>query len=199
MKGWITKIAIGVFAAAVVIVSLTWFTVRSSLPQLDGTLVVEGVSAPVSIVRDRDGIPTITGDNRYDVAYALGFAHGQDRYFQMDLIRRDAAGELSEVVGPPTLEIDKRKRLHRFRARAEADLIAAATGIHNVIAPQCIDLVAPGRALDLIGAAVDKIKRLIDLGVLVQEQTGIDLQAFDTEDKLPVYEMVIGGDCACDR
>ena len=98
MKGWITKIAIGVFAAAVVIVSLTWFTVRSSLPQLDGTLVVEGVSAPVSIIRDRDGIPTISGENRYDVAYALGFAHGQDRYFQMDLIRRDAAGELSEFV-----------------------------------------------------------------------------------------------------
>ena len=133
MKGWITKIAIGVFAAAVVIVSLTWFTVRSSLPQLDGTLVVEGVSAPVSIIRDRDGIPTISGENRYDVAYALGFAHGQDRYFQMDLIRRDAAGELSEVVGPPTLEIDKRKRLHRFRARAEAALASLTEHELNVL------------------------------------------------------------------
>src|SRR5204863_776587 len=65
--------------------------------------------------RDALGVPTITGATREDVARALGFLHAQDRFFQMDLQRRQPAGELSGLVGPRALEVDQEMRLHRFR------------------------------------------------------------------------------------
>src|SRR5215475_4350823 len=71
------------------------------------------------------GVPTISGVDRADLAYATGFLHAQDRFFQMDLLRRAAAGELSELVGPAALDLDRRHRLHRFRNRALAALAAA--------------------------------------------------------------------------
>src|SRR5581483_625444 len=60
--------------------------------------------------------------NRDDLAYALGFLHGQERFFQMDLLRRNAAGELSELVGAAALKVDENHRRHRFRALAEVEL-----------------------------------------------------------------------------
>ncbi|MGB5517106.1 MAG: penicillin acylase family protein [Gammaproteobacteria bacterium] len=99
--------------------SSVWIGLRSSLAQLDGEVVVSGITAPIIIERDDDGIPTITAVNRNDVAFATGFAHAQDRFFQMDLLRRQAAGELSEIIGERALEADKRLRFHRFRARAQ--------------------------------------------------------------------------------
>ena len=112
---------LGAIAVLVFVLALVaWIALRASLPRLDGEIVVAGIDAPVSIARDADGIPVITAVNRKDLAFATGFAHGQDRYFQMDLIRRQAAGELSELVGPAALEVDKRYRFHRFRARAQA-------------------------------------------------------------------------------
>jgi penicillin amidase len=72
---------------------------RASLPKLDGTFVATGLTAPVKIERDRLGVTTLTAANRVDLAYATGFVHGQDRFFEMDLSRRLAAGELSELFG----------------------------------------------------------------------------------------------------
>lgn len=92
---------------------------RASLPQLDGEQVLPGLSAPVMVERDALGVPTIRAADRVDAARALGFLHAQERYFQMDLLRRSAAGELAELFGPPALDHDRRIRLHRFRARAE--------------------------------------------------------------------------------
>ena len=65
---------------------------RASLPQLDGTLRVNGLSAPVTIERDGLGIPTVRGASREDVARAIGTLHAQERFFEMDLSRRRAAG-----------------------------------------------------------------------------------------------------------
>ena len=92
---------------------------RASLPQLDGTLQVAGLSAPVSIARDSLGIPTVRGASRVDVARAIGVLHAQDRFFAMDLARRRAAGELAALVGARALAADREIRLHRFRAGAE--------------------------------------------------------------------------------
>ncbi len=64
------------------------------------------------------GVPTLTGANRTDLAYATGYLHGQERFFQMDLMRRAAAGELGALFGPAALKIDAKTRLHLFRARA---------------------------------------------------------------------------------
>jgi penicillin amidase len=100
-----------------------WLTLRASLPQLDGTRTAP-VAAPVTIGRDALGVPTIEGRTRADVAYATGFAHAQDRFFQMDLLRRVAAGEMSALIGPAALPLDRRDRPLRFREHARAVLAA---------------------------------------------------------------------------
>ena len=124
MKRWAIRLLLGLVSALAVVVVLAWLTVRASLPQLDGEIESAGIAAAVSIARDAAGIPTITASNRLDLAYATGFVHGQDRYFQMDLFRREAAGELSEIIGPATINSDRGKRLHRFRSRAIQALTA---------------------------------------------------------------------------
>lgn len=97
-----------------------WLAARGSLPELEGELALPGLSAPVSIARDAAGIPLVTGATRQDVAIALGFLHGQERFFQMDLLRRAAAGELGELMGGEALVLDRAVRPHRFRARARS-------------------------------------------------------------------------------
>ena len=109
-----------VCALVLVAVALLWLygELRSSLPVLDGELNLRGLSAPVTIERDRLGVPTVTGSDRIDVARATGFLHGQERFFQMDLSRRRAAGELAELFGAPMIPMDEEVRLHRFRSKA---------------------------------------------------------------------------------
>lgn len=99
-----------------------WVKLGQSLPQLDGERVLSGLVAPVSVERDDLGIPTVTGQSRTDVARALGFVHAQDRFFEMDLSRRRAAGELAELFGPAAVSTDRAARVHRFRHRAHAVL-----------------------------------------------------------------------------
>jgi penicillin amidase len=95
---------------------------RASLPVLEGSQRLEGLSAKVRVARDALGIPTIHGASREDVARAIGFLHAQDRFFQMDLARRRAAGELAALVGARALTADREIRAHRFRAEARAAL-----------------------------------------------------------------------------
>lgn len=97
-----------------------WLYLRASLPRLDGRIETAGLAGPVSIARDARGVPTITAGNRTDLAYATGYAHAQDRFFQMDLLRRSAAGELAALVGSAALGLDRDRRPHQFRARARA-------------------------------------------------------------------------------
>jgi len=110
--------------AALVLVPLTVVHVvlRASLPILDGDVHHLGVVAPVCVDRDARGVPTIEAANRVDLAYGTGFVHGQDRFFEMDLSRRLAAGELSEVFGKVAVQQDERARLFRFRQVARAAL-----------------------------------------------------------------------------
>lgn len=95
---------------------------RASLPTLDGDVHHLGVVSPVIVDRDAKGVPTIEAANRVDLAYGTGFVHGQDRFFEMDLSRRLAAGELSEVFGKVAVQQDERARLFRFRQVARAAL-----------------------------------------------------------------------------
>ena len=89
--------------------------VTGSLPQLDGQIACADLTAPVIVERDAMGIPTIRAANRLDLAFATGFVHGQDRFFQMDLLRRNSAGELAELVGSAALDHDREVRVNRFR------------------------------------------------------------------------------------
>src|SRR5690606_16675315 len=79
-----------------------WF-LRASLPQLDGERRLPGLTGEVVVERDGQGIATVRGERRLDVARATGFIHAQERFFQMDLLRRSAAGELAALVGPAAL------------------------------------------------------------------------------------------------
>jgi penicillin amidase len=91
----------------------------ASLPALEGRLALRGLASLVRVERDALGVPRIVGRSRLDVARATGFVHAQDRFFQMDLLRRRAAGELAELFGPPAADLDKKTRVHRFRKAAE--------------------------------------------------------------------------------
>jgi penicillin amidase len=114
---------LALLAALLVLAALgVWLTLRASLPALDGTRRSALLAAPVTVARDANGVPLISGASRLDVAYATGFVHGQERFFQMDLMRRSAAGELAELFGPRAVPLDRTHRLHRFRARAEQAL-----------------------------------------------------------------------------
>ena len=124
MRRWILRGTFGVLAFGLIAGIIVWAAVRASLPDIDGEVPVTGLVAAASIERDAAGIPTITARSRADLAYATGFAHGQDRFFQMDLIRRRGAGELSALFGEVAVEVDKRYRFHRFRSRARDSLAA---------------------------------------------------------------------------
>jgi len=108
--------------AALAVVLALWWVMRRSLPVLDGTAPLPGLAAPVTVARDALGVPTIRGATRVDVARALGYVHAQDRFFQMDLLRRRSAGELAELFGAPAVPWDEAVRVHRFRALARQAL-----------------------------------------------------------------------------
>jgi penicillin G amidase len=97
-----------------------WWLLAGSRAQIDGSVSVTGPDHPVTISRDALGTATITGQSRDDVAFALGYVHAQERFFPMDLMRRVAAGELSELVGPAALDTDINHRRQRLRAVAAA-------------------------------------------------------------------------------
>lgn len=85
------------------------------LPQISGTMALEGLSAPVRVVRDRWGVPHIAAQNQDDLFFAQGFVQAQDRLFQMDLWRRSVQGRLSEVLGGNFIERDSMTRRVQFR------------------------------------------------------------------------------------
>ena len=122
MKKWLKRIAILLLLTIVVGAGTVWWLLRGSLPTLDGELPLAGLSATVSVQRDANGTVTIDAANETDAMRALGYVHAQERYFEMDLMRRVAAGELSELFGAIAIERDKQQRMHRIRARVEADL-----------------------------------------------------------------------------
>jgi penicillin amidase len=104
--------------ALIAVVLGAWGMLCLSLPQLEGLVRSDALSARVTVERDTDGVPVITGSDRADVAYATGYLHGQERFFQMDLMRRLPAGELAGLVGEKAVPIDRTMRLHRLRARS---------------------------------------------------------------------------------
>src|ERR1700694_34302 len=94
----------------------------SSLPQLDGRIAVQGSTGEVRIARDADGVPLIHGANDEDAAFGLGFAHAQDRLFQMELQRRYGAGRLAEIFGPQALATDRQMRVLGLYRAVETEI-----------------------------------------------------------------------------
>lgn len=120
------KIISWLFALIILLVSITlatgYFWLRASLPDYNARYTAP-VAHKVMLERDQLGYLTIKAHDRSDAAYGLGFAHAQERFFQMDLTRRSAAGELAELFGEAAVNIDIAHRRHRFRHLAEQQLI----------------------------------------------------------------------------
>jgi len=99
--------------------SFVQHALTSSLPQTDGSLVLSGISAPVAVQRDAHGVPHIRAASLDDLIFAQGFVTAQDRLFQMDLLRRHAAGELAQILGERLIEHDRIQRFLQLRATAD--------------------------------------------------------------------------------
>lgn len=120
----IALIVLAVLVGLAMAAALTGYgLLRGSLARLEGRHPVPGLQAEVAIERDALGVPRITADARDDATRALGYLHAQERFFQMDLLRRSAAGELAELLGPSLVKTDRATRRHRFTARLEAALV----------------------------------------------------------------------------
>ena len=110
-----------ILAVAVFIGGRYWtrHALRNSLPQIDGTLSVAELSAPVTVQRDAQGVPHIHAATLNDLVIAQGFVTAQDRLWQMDILRRHAAGELAEILGPSLVPHDRAQRILQVRASAD--------------------------------------------------------------------------------
>ena len=100
---------------------LAYYFASRSLPDYDATFDVAGIQAPVEIVRDNANVPHIFGATDEDVFFALGYAHAQDRMWQMTMLRRTAQGRLSELFGERTLPTDElMRRLDLYRVSVQS-------------------------------------------------------------------------------
>src|SRR5208282_2839739 len=114
------------YAVCVVLVVLIagvgwlYWIARRPLPQLDGSVSVSGISSKVRVIRDEHGVPTIEAATLDDLFFAQGYVTAQDRLWQMEMMRRAAAGELSEVIGESTVKMDREQRILGLRIAAEA-------------------------------------------------------------------------------
>jgi penicillin amidase len=100
---------------------------QASLPQIDGSLAVGGLTSPVSVERDGHGVPHIRAGSLDDLVFAQGYITAQDRLWQMDMLRRHAAGELAEILGSSMLDHDRLQRTLQIRAAADRALAALPT------------------------------------------------------------------------
>jgi penicillin amidase len=104
---WLFRLTTATFVLIFLAGALVYYFASRSLPEYDKELTTGYVSAPVEIVRNNANVPHIFGKTDPDVFFALGYAHAQDRLWQMTTMRRTAQGRLSEVFGARTLDVDK--------------------------------------------------------------------------------------------
>ena len=120
---WLLRIFVAMAVLTVAALLLVYYFAARSLPEYSGDYEVEGISAPLEIVRDTADVPHIFGATDEDVFYALGFAHAEDRLWQMTILRRTVQGRLSEVFGTETVRTDELMRrldLYGLAARSVA-------------------------------------------------------------------------------
>ena len=112
---------LGLLALVVLLAVFATWKVRRAWPQTAGTIAAPGLSAPVQVIRDRWGVPSLYAANEHDLFFAQGYVHAQDRLWQMDYNRRLGAGELSTLFGRRVLATDRSLRALRIRSAAEAE------------------------------------------------------------------------------
>jgi penicillin amidase len=120
MRRWFLKATAVLFLVLASVAAGGYLYLRRSLPQIDGTTRVAGLSAAIEIVRDADAVPHILAANKLDGLFGLGYVHAQDRLWQMEFQRRIGHGRLSEVLGAATLPQDRFLRTVGFGRAAKA-------------------------------------------------------------------------------
>jgi penicillin amidase len=119
---WLGLGLTGLIIVAGVAVGLGYVFLRNSVPPTSGTLAMAGLSAPVEVVRDREGVPHIFAKTGNDLYAALGFVHAQERLWQMELLRRTGQGRLSEIFGERAFTTDVFLRTLDLYGHAERSL-----------------------------------------------------------------------------
>ena len=116
--GWLTGLVLVTLLAAGL--GLLWLrsAAHSALPVVDGDVHIAGLTAPVTVRRDAHGVPHLEAATQEDLFVAQGYVTAQDRLWQMDMYRRNANGELAEVLGPSLVKHDTAQRVLGFGARA---------------------------------------------------------------------------------
>ncbi|MEU6999463.1 penicillin acylase family protein [Nonomuraea sp. NPDC046570] len=122
---WLARVLSVLLALGVALAAVGVVIVRSSFPQVEGTLKVESLTGKVEVLRDANGIPHIYADTPEDLFLAQGYVHAQDRFWEMDFRRHVTAGRLSELFGKATLTEDKVIRTMGWRRVAEQELTSA--------------------------------------------------------------------------
>ncbi|OYU39150.1 MAG: penicillin acylase family protein [Pseudorhodobacter sp. PARRP1] len=119
---WLLRIFTGLIALGLLAGGLAYYVLTRSLPDYNEDFTLKGITAPVEIVRNNNDVPHIFGATEEDVYFALGFAHAQDRLWQMTMLRRTAQGRLSEIFGARTVKIDELLRRLDIYGLAQASV-----------------------------------------------------------------------------
>jgi penicillin amidase len=130
---WLVRALAVVLVLALALVGLVTWTIRRSFPQLEGSVLVPGLSGDVTVLRDRWGVPHIYADSAEDLFRAQGYVHAQDRFWEMDFRRHVTAGRLSELFGAATLDADKVVRTLGWRRVAERELELISVGTRRYL------------------------------------------------------------------
>ncbi len=125
--GWI-YVPAGVLVLGALALLGVYLVLRASLPQTRGTIRLPGLAKVVVVTRDAQGMPTIIAADELDAWRALGYVEAQDRYTQMDILRRLGGGNLAALVGPGALALDRRRVVFNLRTRAEQIYLDATPG-----------------------------------------------------------------------
>ncbi|QCO54887.1 penicillin acylase family protein [Pseudorhodobacter turbinis] len=121
---WLSRILLVLLALTAMALLIAYFFLSRSLPDYSEDFVTDSISAEVEIVRNNANVPHIFGQSDPDVYFALGFAHAQDRLWQMTMLRRTVQGRLSEVFGERTLKIDELMRRYDLYSLASQSVAA---------------------------------------------------------------------------
>ena len=164
--GWIIAGGVLLLLAAI-LVGVFLFVTRRPFPDTSGVQTVSGINAPVEIIRDESGIPHIYAETTDDMYFAQGYAHAQDRFWQMEFSRRLGAGRLSEYFGESTLSIDRFMRTMGFFDTAQREYESLPESNRS--------------ALEAYAAGVNAYTQGRATGALGLEFTLLGLQGVDVE------------------
>ncbi|MEH6644988.1 penicillin acylase family protein [Sulfitobacter sp.] len=130
---WLIRLAAALLVLSVLVVTGVYWLASRSLPDYNAEIEVPNLERPVEIVRDNANVPHIFAPKDEDVFFGLGFAHAQDRLWQMTTMRRTAQGRLSEVFGAATLDVDKLLRRLDIYALSLASMEALDDSTQNAL------------------------------------------------------------------